>query len=997
MSSRRSFDWSLTENGIRIEVLQETKRILGKNKIEGVSVDDWDPMQMHAVSALARLEVGSTEENSGIAKLDSEYALTFDAVSELTESQALSLQLPENIPFELRLDLTGQLEKHETKINAGWYKRGAKKVQIREAGCFAMAGEQKYRIPASIYRLLCAIDRFNEWNGEDLDTRLTLLSALQVEIKKITGEKALDLDRQLSSLRLLHASSVSLDISVDRAGVQFSPVLFSREQVEWSREAGSIIEEADQLVPEEYRTSFYNQFTAGDDIRPTYVVSRNQYVFVDPSLRETMRVIKTAQKSDPETRARFARSPQSFIKEALQQCINDDEATDEIVDSTFIETDRFSERVLEVGLWRPPVLPFVKRAPNSWIPEGLGLKIGTETYIIPEAELFEVAQKVSDGIGNGETSVPLNESTKIPATKEVLCALNALLEQVAKKPIVEPLTEELPDDPDEPEVEEFEKLGGKAILQVHDNLEAETFEIQFKPRCEFTGFQHPYGLINSPKQHQIKGLEWLQHAWSAGFPGVLLADDMGLGKTFQTLAFISWLQEKRSKLGMANRPVLILAPTTLLGNWEAEAKLHLAEDAIGKVSLLYGNHLKAHRVDDSSGNDVTTGKQNLKHSSISQAQWILTTYETMRDYHISLASIPFSSIVFDEMQKVKSPKSMMTHAAQALNADFKIGLTGTPIENSLADIWTLLDTLMPGSLGLGNLKAFLNKYTPDCPEDLRELKVKLTEGQNGLPPVMLRRLKSDVAKDLPEKREKVLDGTMPELQAHEYLKALSLADSGKKGGKLQLMQRIRGVSLHPFAPDTQDADDPSGYVQHSARLQSCFVLLDKIHAAGEKVLVFIENKSMHEWLAYYIKTRYKLTKLPERIFGSVAPTKRTQIVNEFQDPKRKGQFDVLLLSPKAAGVGLTLTAATHVIHLSRWWNPAVEDQCTDRAYRIGQTRDVNVYVLRAIHPMYPTNSFDCILHALLESKRALSKEMLIPMETGDELDRIFAGMRADTH
>ncbi len=149
---------------------------------------------------------------------------------------------------------------------------------------------------------------------------------------------------------------------------------------------------------------------------------------------------------------------------------------------------------------------------------------------------------------------------------------------------------------------------------------------------------------------------------------------------------------------------------------------------------------------------------------------------------------------------------------------------------------------------------------------------------------------------------------------------------------------------------------------------------------------------MHEWLTYAIKQRYGLPKFPERIFGSVSPSKRTQIVNAFQDPEKKGLFDVLLLSPKAAGVGLTLTAATHVIHLSRWWNPAVEDQCTDRAYRIGQTHDVHVYILRAIHPLYATTSFDCILHDLLESKRSLSKEMLMPMENGSELDAMLKGM-----
>ncbi|MFB0913068.1 MAG: C-terminal helicase domain-containing protein, partial [Glaciecola sp.] len=125
---------------------------------------------------------------------------------------------------------------------------------------------------------------------------------------------------------------------------------------------------------------------------------------------------------------------------------------------------------------------------------------------------------------------------------------------------------------------------------------------------------------------------------------------------------------------------------------------------------------------------------------------------------------------------------------------------------------------------------------------------------------------------------------------------------------------------------------------------------------------------------------------------AISAAERSNIVREFQDPKRLGQFDLLLLSPKAAGVGLTLTAANHVIHLSRWWNPAVEDQCTDRTYRIGQTKPVTVHIPRAIHPAYGHGSFDCVLHELLERKRSLSRDMLIPMDAGNEIDEIYKGL-----
>jgi superfamily II DNA or RNA helicase len=900
-------------------------------------------------------------------------------LSEFSEAQAISLGLPANTPFELRLDLTGPIHKGKTNVRVGWFTRGAKKVVGQETGCIYKSGYDYYRISAPVYQLIQAVDNFNEWDGHSLDDRLLRLSELQKAISDITGEQAPDLDKQLSAMKLLHASSASLDIRMTKEGVEFDPVLFSRERVEQSRLAGTLVEEADQLIPESLRGEFNHQFKSGSDVKPTYVVARNQYLFIDPSLRETLKVIKQVQSSDASTRARFAKSPQSYIKEVLLESVADDEVANDIVDTVFVETDKFSERVLQLGLWSPPVLPFVKRAENSWFPEEFGLKIGTDIYRIELDDIEDVINKVQEAINRGVPEVEIEPGVMLQATKEVVVELKRLHGMVKQSP---PPTDSTDSTDSSPTSE-------KSILHVQTNFEGDNFSVSFKLRDQFSGLQKIQGLKNQLKSHQEEGLAWLQQAWCEGYPGVLLADDMGLGKTFQTLAFISWLKAKRESLGLNTRPVLVVAPTSLLGNWQAEAQLHLDEGAVGSMCLLYGNHLKQCKKEGVKGNDVTLGEQTLTHSRISHADWVLTTYETMRDYHISLASISFSCIIFDEMQKVKSPQSMMTHAAQALNADFKIGLTGTPIENSLADIWTLFDTLAPGVLGLGDLKSFLKEYTLENPAKLKELKVRLTENIADKPSVMMRRLKSDVAKDLPRKLEIQHPQEMPELQAEEYLKALESAISEAKGAKLQAIHRMRSVSLHPFEPDSSQAGDADSYISNSARLEVCFKLLDEIHSKKEKALLFIESISMHEWLAYAIKERYKLAELPERIFGSVSSVKRTQIVDDFQSEKNRGEFEVLLLSPKAAGVGLTLTAATHVIHLSRWWNPAVEDQCTDRAYRIGQTKDVHVHIPLAIHPFYADSSFDCILNDLLTSKRELSREMLMPSETGNEVNDIL--------
>jgi SNF2 family DNA or RNA helicase len=250
-------------------------------------------------------------------------------------------------------------------------------------------------------------------------------------------------------------------------------------------------------------------------------------------------------------------------------------------------------------------------------------------------------------------------------------------------------------------------------------------------------------------------------------------------------------------------------------------------------------------------------------------------------------------------------------------------------------------------------------------------------------------MKHEVAKDLPKKTEKIIDEQMPSLQAGSYHEVITSAKSGHAGkSKLEMIHQMRSISLHPNYGKFEKEDSGDNFIGDSARLKVMVEILESIHAKSEKVLIFIESLAMQEWLAYFLKEHFNLPKYPLRIYGNTSADKRTKIVAQFQSDENKG-FDVLLLSPKAAGVGLTLTAATNVIHLTRWWNPAVEDQCTDRVYRIGQDKEVTVFIPRAIHPLYGNESFDCLLHEILENKRALSREMLVPMESAGDIDYIF--------
>ena len=264
------------------------------------------------------------------------------------------------------------------------------------------------------------------------------------------------------------------------------------------------------------------------------------------------------------------------------------------------------------------------------------------------------------------------------------------------------------------------------------------------------------------------------------------------------------------------------------------------------------------------------------------------------------------------------------------------------------------------------------------------------------PPLALRRLKDQVARDLPTKTRRLHPRLMPAVQAVAYEDARAKLAQGSMGAQLKMLHHIRSVSVHP-AFDSNTAGD--GFVAASGRLAATFDLLREIRARGERALVFIEHIKMQYRFIELARQEFGLARI-DLINGGTPIQKRQIIVNQFQKHLvTDGGFDLLVLGPKAAGTGLTLTAATHVIHLSRWWNPAVEEQCNDRVHRIGQTRPVTVHVPMAIHPGYREHSFDCLLQSLMSRKRGLAKSALWPMgDTGEDASRLqsmLAGGKSD--
>jgi superfamily II DNA or RNA helicase len=954
------FAHEITANGIWIRL--EEKAVLGRP--HRLPVDIWPHRTTGALlNAVGRLLDWTDDE--GVVPDDEGILLPHDRVAGLDTPTAAFLGLPPPVPFVLNVQgRDGTIDEETFSFRLTWLElTGQVALGVDREGSILSRGSRRFRIPEPIYTLVETFQRFNAETHKDGAERLKAWAKVQ-DLLQIEGKVGIKAEDYLINTRIAHASAFSLSLKTEGGEFDFDPVLFGPkiassivhvdETEDEDQPSEDPISESSQLLPPVQQHFFAaNRFLETDRCRDRYALRDGWYVVLDEPVRKALEVVRRAKRADSQTRRAFARNPRSYLREALG-----DDASDELLEAIFVETAEYSERVLDIGIWEQPVVPWIRRAGDTWLPEEFGLKVGDKTIFLDESEIPELRHKIEEAVAANATTVDW-KGEPVPASPRVLEALDALIGEM--KPDRKP--DERPEKEEKPE--------GPVVLIIDDHMEHVGARQRVTARGGGPSSSIPVCLKTTLKPHQVEGVKWLQNAWRAGQGGVLLADDMGLGKTLQALTFLAWLRQGIEGRTVRSAPILIVAPTGLLRNWEQEHDLHLHPPGLGTCVRAFGPDLRHLR--RSADKEIDVGRSVLDMDQLRDAPWMLTTYETLRDYQHSFAAIRFAAIVFDEIQKTKTPGTVMTHAAKAMNGDFRIGLTGTPVENRLADLWCIVDTLEFGFLG--DLKTFSHTYEKDeNPEYLVRLKRLLTEPRDGLYPQMLRRMKHDELKGLPKKTAYVKNKPMPETQRSAYSDAIIEAQKKKGPGRmLEALHRLKSVSLHPFHPE--QAEYPR-YLSESARLDLLFEILDNIKAAGEKALIFVEALEMQPTLAAFIQRRYGLSRQPMIISGSVSGPKRQRRVNEFQ-ASGKG-FDAMILSPRAGGVGLTLTAANHVIHLSRWWNPAVEDQCTDRVYRIGQTQPVHVYYLQALHPDFPERSFDEKIHALLERKRILSRDMLMP-------------------
>lgn len=446
---------------------------------------------------------------------------------------------------------------------------------------------------------------------------------------------------------------------------------------------------------------------------------------------------------------------------------------------------------------------------------------------------------------------------------------------------------------------------------------SEAFENFWKQMSTFSTSEDlklPEGVNAEFREYQTKGFGWLWFMYKYGLNGIL-ADDMGLGKTLQALAVIQKAKEEDGPM-----PTLVICPTTVVFNWESEIQKFAPTLTTLKLS-------------------GTERKQFFKH--IPEFDVVITSYALVRRDIEKLKDINFRYIILDESQNIKNAMSQTAQAVKKLNATHKLALSGTPIENKLEELWSVFDFLMPGFLF--SMADFNSRYV----NPIMERQDKTVEKRLKLQiyPFILRRMKRDVAKDLPDKVENIAYCELTDEQRDFYLQVLdstkeelfkSIEQNGLEKSRLSIFSallRLRQICCHPRLYDKENVKN----ILSSGKFEKLKVMLEEIISEGHRVLLFSQFVDMLDivkaWLEREgIEYEYLTGKTKDR----------QGAVERFNSSNR---IPIFLISLKAGGTGLNLTGADYVIHYDPWWNPAVEDQATDRAYRIGQTKKVFVYRL----------------------------------------------------
>jgi hypothetical protein len=913
------------------------------------------------------LELGLAEETDGAVQVPYE---NFETIQNDIPVSLIGAWTSHS-PFLLKIDRKSDLGRSDFQYRYAFVLAG-RPVHVDRLGYYvSRAGNTDvFLLDFQMYSLVDAMDAFNALSPDAKTTQKSWLTFAKV--KGCAEEVGATLDSTLRNNDVIVPSTLGLDMKEDEDG------------------ALTFLPKCAELASEE----FHQVFERNPGAQKLYSLDR-------PGLGR-VRVVLTDEQHEVLRRMKRVRSVKGDLRERLKR--DPVQAFDGVADQVNLP---YGERVIGIGEFEFAPMP----RPSSVEPTMAALWHSEAGGDLRRPENDPTARQTSEGEQGAQTGA----------------------EAVPTSPGLEDSVSQVPRDdggdansnpPGEVSSGQMQVPKKYLLIETNEESVRTGFLSEAETAKRFAGaaeFERPQALRQDRNlhPHQEHGVQWLQTcAQIPGRKGVLLADDMGVGKTVQVLTFLAWCIESGrfpdlSRREPPFRPILIVAPLILLDTrtWEKEMENFFTNDGVifWPMLSLHGDQLAHLRRRDADGAEVEIGKPVLDLNRIQRHKVVITNYETLKNYQHSFAYMKdgkslWSFVVSDEAQEFKIPSTKLSHAMKAIEADLHIACTGTPVENRLLDLWNLCDVLQRGLLG--SAKEFVERFEGpqeqgDQERRLLELKKTLLFQQRHA--FLLRRTKSEVA-DLPPKQVVKLDCNMSdeEITAHQALLRDFTAEN-RPTRFLSALHRFAQLYQHP-ALLADDAEDRSAaeLIGQSSKLRAIIATLHRIRARREKAIVFARHRAMQGILAKVLQAEFQLpvriingeTKLRPGSLKASGFNTRNAILDDFRG---KLGFNVIVLSPFVAGIGLTIVEANHVVHYGRWWNPAVESQATDRAYRIGQTKEVSVYLPILRDPsgrVAPT--FDERLDLLMERKQRLAEDFLRPLPPEDEMgDELFTGLKAE--
>lgn len=882
-------------------------------------------------------------------------------------------------PFSIELECTGWLQDERFRYFVRFY-LGNQPVHLERRGCFVRRGPELYRLDRQGFALLQTIDGFNELPPDRRTGTACLIEF--AKIKGLAEEVGAQLDKYLTRERVLVPARVGLDVIVDK------------------QQRITFVPKVDGVPDEAMRQSFL----ALDDVEDCYTCQTAEgeriRVVLSDVQRDVLRQMQRVRHVGGAERAEVLRNPYAVF--------------DGVAEAVDIDLSEFGPRVKGIGDFPFVVRPYLQRsvsgvfedvdtepAPMRTTPFAAGLECAyadgsTERVGFGSRdELLQLQAAAKEAHRTGQGQVAFHGKSLV-LDRPFLQALDELVRRVTPHPKERPET----------------SADVRRFVLIYTNEEALEYQEEYNVGIAEPAPEIPQSLLPTAelKDHQRCGLAWLQRNFRLGRHGCLLADDMGLGKTLQALVFLAWLIEQGSLSNPGDDPerapwdpVLIVAPVILLENevWTSDMKRFFAGDgAVFEPWLtLHGGALQRLRRPGVAGKETVLGAPVLDLDALRDYRVILTNYETITNYQHSFARMKdrWTVVVTDEAQEYKTPNTKVSHALKSLDPRFRIACTGTPVETRLLDVWNIFDFLQPGRL-LGSSAEFSKRFersddegTAGLPTGVQVQELRRVLRYGAPDAFVLRRDKADVLTDLPPKHEHKIRCPLSSVQRDWHLDLIGRARAGgEENHPFSLIHLLMRVYQHPALVPCYEplaVDEALRLCPKLGRLVEC---LEQIQRDGEKALIFTRSLDMQQLLAAVLKARFSVA--ADIVNGATSRRGGTRgghsirqaILRRFAEGSG---FDTLILSPDVAGIGLTLVEANHVIHYGRWWNPAKESQATDRAYRIGQTKDVHVYQLIAEDPLKQFVSFDEKLDALIERRRSLAADFLAPMPSEEDLEK----------